>query len=281
MIDVSPSSGALQRCVAALRAAPAALFTDVDGTVSEIAATPEAAHVSDLARGALARLAERLSLVAVVTGRAAADGAAMVGLPNVLYIGNHGLESLYQDQVWRHEAGLAASRSVATALADVERWARAAGVADGLVFENKLLSGSLHYRLAADPARVGPLLVDAARMIAYDRDLLVTEGRMVVEFRPKVAVNKGAAIADTVRERALRGVVFLGDDITDVDGFRALTMIREIGSVNAVNVAVVGDETPALVRETSDVTVRGVSAAARLLSEIADALEESDGSTEN
>jgi trehalose-6-phosphatase len=88
-----------------------------------------------------------------------------------------------------------------------------------------------------------------------------------------VVVNKGTAIVDLVAEHRLRGVVFLGDDLTDVDGFVALRALREAGEVDALSVGVLGAETPPRVRESVDVAVRSVPACAALLAAVADRLE--------
>ena len=63
---------------------------------------------------------------------------------------------------------------------------------------------------------------------------------MVIEIRPAVEINKGTAITAMVREEKIEGVVFLGDDITDIDGFRALNTLRSQG-LRTCSVAVVGN----------------------------------------
>ena len=71
-------------CVEVLRHQPAALVTDIDGTISAIAPTPFEAVVHAEALLALEHLTDLLAAVAVVSGRAPADGAAMVGLDQIL-----------------------------------------------------------------------------------------------------------------------------------------------------------------------------------------------------
>ena len=68
------------------------LITDVDGTISPIVLDPDAARVTPRSRELLRQLHDHLALVAVITGRAAADVRSMVGLPDLVYIGNHGME---------------------------------------------------------------------------------------------------------------------------------------------------------------------------------------------
>ncbi|MBA3413986.1 MAG: hypothetical protein H0U10_02020, partial [Chloroflexia bacterium] len=84
----------LDRCRAVLRRAPAGLLSDIDGTLSDIAPTPADAFVAEGIKESLRRLAARLALVAVVSGRAAEAGRTMVGVDELLYVGNHGMERL-------------------------------------------------------------------------------------------------------------------------------------------------------------------------------------------
>lgn len=261
------------RVLETLRRAPAGLVTDIDGTISAIAATPEEATVEPAAREALRRLASRLALVGVVSGRAAAAGRAMVGLDEIAYVGNHGMERLHRGTTWAHPGAAAGAGGLTAALAEVEAGARSAGADAGLLIENKGLSGTVHYRLAADPAAARATLLPLAVAAAARHGLVVTEGRLIAELRPNVVVNKGTALVDLVAEHRLRGVVFLGDDLTDVDGFVALRTLREAGEVATLRVGVLAAETPPRVREEIDVAVPGVAACAALLGAVADGLE--------
>ncbi|HEU5433849.1 MAG TPA: trehalose-phosphatase [Thermomicrobiales bacterium] len=262
------------RCVAALRAAPAGLITDIDGTISPIAPTPAAAVVADDARAALAPLAARLAVVAVVSGRAADACVAMVGLPDLLYVGNHGMERSQAGETTAHPGAAAAERAVAAALAEIAAALAGTSLAATTLIENKRLTGTIHYRLAADPAATRAALTPLVAAAAARHGLVMTEGRAILELRPDIVVNKGTAIVDLVRERGLRGAVFLGDDLTDVDGFRALRALRERGALAAFCVGVVGPETAAAVREAVDGVVDGVDGCAALLTAVADRLDE-------
>jgi len=70
----------------------AALFLDVDGVLAPIVPRPEDARVPDETREELRRLNERYALVACISGRAGADAQRIVGIPELVYVGNHGLE---------------------------------------------------------------------------------------------------------------------------------------------------------------------------------------------
>lgn len=267
----------LDRCLATLRHSPAGLIVDIDGTISEIAPTPADAFVSDEVRHTLRRLAGPLALVAVVSGRAAAVGAAMVGVDDMLYIGNHGMERRHRNEPWTHPGAAASREAMATALDEIAAEARAGGHDTGMAVENKELSGTVHYRLAPDPVAARAALLPLVAATAARHGLIVTEGRLIIELRPSIVVNKGTAIVDLVAEHQLRGIVFIGDDLTDVDGFVALRTLRDAEEIATLRVGALAPETPQAVIDESDITVRGVPAVEALLAAIADGLEAATG----
>ncbi|MGH2533906.1 MAG: trehalose-phosphatase [Thermomicrobiales bacterium] len=259
----------VERCRAVLRCRPAAIITDIDGTISEIAATPDTATVDSAAKLALTKLATVLDLVGVVTGRAADDGERLVGLPELLYVGNHGLELRDGGKTQVHNDAQQAINDVAGALDEVWEEMEAEGFTSGLIFENKRLSASIHYRLADDPDEAGRRLRAAASSAAARRNLRVTEGRYVVELRPHVTVNKGTAVTEIVKSRGLRGVIFLGDDVTDVDAFRAVRHLTRAGELAGCVVAVASPEVHPTVLNEADGIVDGVASAIELLTSLA------------
>lgn len=266
-------------CVEVLRQAPAALVTDIDGTISAIAPTPFEAVVHATALLALDQLTALLDAVAVVSGRAPADGVAMVGLTSLIYVGNHGLERIVRGAPWTHPVAEAARPAIAAALADIEAGVREAGDAPWLLIENKGVTGTVHYRLAEDPEAAAALLEPLAEVAAERHGLRVAPGRMIIELKPALAVNKGTAIRDLVTDLGLRGVVFFGDDVTDVDGFKTLRALREEGVAATLSVGVLGEETPAAVAQNVDTALHGVPACAATLLEIAAQLASSTSPT--
>lgn len=248
-------------------------MTDIDGTISRMAPTPQEATVVEAARRALARLARRLALVGVVTGRAASVGEALVGVPDLVYVGNHGMERRAHGTTRHHPEAAAHADAIGAALGEIAAGARAAGLLDYLVIEDKQLSGSIHYRLAPNPEAARSVLWPLANAAAQRHGLLVTGGRLIVELRPPVTVNKGTALVELAAEYRLRGLLFFGDDLTDVDGFRAVRAMRDEGRLAGLNIAVVAPETLPEVRAMSDVTVDGVPACATLLTALASALD--------
>jgi trehalose 6-phosphate phosphatase len=252
-------------CWAVLLQTPSAVVTDIDGTISAIAATPAEAMVDPGAKAALDFLNRRLAAVAVVSGRAPQDGAVMVGLPDLTYIGNHGLERIARGTPWTHPTAAAAQPAIAAALAEIETAARAAADLPWLIVENKGVTGTIHYRLAPDPALAIALLEPLVRDAATRHGLRLTLGRMIFEVRPPLAVNKGTAIRELAEELGLRGIVFFGDDVTDVDAFRALRGMRASGDAATLRVGVLGPDTSPLVLEEIDLSIDGVPACAATL----------------
>src|SRR5688572_8790521 len=267
-------------CMEVLRQAPSAVVTDIDGTISDIAPTPAEAMVDPGAKAALARLVERLAAVAVVSGRAPQDGVAMVGLPELTYVGNHGLERIARGTPWTHPVAAAAQPAIAAALAEIEGAARAVADLPWLLVENKGVTGTIHYRLAPDQIAAAALLEPLARAAASRHGLRLTLGRMIFEVRPALAVNKGTAIRELAQDLGLRGIVFFGDDVTDVDAFRALRELREAGEAATLRVGVLGPDTAPAVLAEIDMSLHGVPACAATLIALAARLsleEEADG----
>ncbi|HEX6761385.1 MAG TPA: trehalose-phosphatase [Gaiellaceae bacterium] len=219
----------------------AALFLDVDGVLAPIVARPEDASVPEPTRQELRRLAARYALVACVTGRPGEVAKRIVGVPELRYAGEHGLEL----------------EPAAPAFADtIHRFARASGWPD---VEEKPLSAALHFRTAEDPdAARHALETVAARAAAAG--LRPVFGRMVLDILPPVQATKGTAVSRLLAEAAVGRALYAGDDTTDLDGFAALD-----GLELAVRVAVADPESPAELRARADVLVDSPAAFAELL----------------
>ncbi|HEY0607409.1 MAG TPA: trehalose-phosphatase, partial [Herpetosiphonaceae bacterium] len=256
---------------------PCGLLTDIDGTISPIAPTPHEARVSPLARAALQRLARQLDLVAVISGRAAADAAALVGLPELLYVGNHGLERAHGDRVEPVAEATAYTAAIDAVLHAVQERV----VLPGVLFENKGVTAAIHYRLAEQPDQAERLLGEILQELVALHGLLLTPGRMVWELRPPLMIDKGTVARRLVEEFALRSVIFLGDDHTDADAFRVLRELRDQSICATLSIGVAGAETPAVVRELADVLVAGVAGVERLLVQIEAILAETTSRAEH
>jgi trehalose 6-phosphate phosphatase len=211
----------------------AALFLDVDGVLAPIVPKPEDARVPDETREELRRLNGRYALVACISGRAGADAQRIVGIPELVYVGNHGLELDGEAAGWG------------------ERLQRFLAEVAWPATENKQLTASLHYRGAPDEAAARAALEDV-KARAERKGFVARFGRKVLEVLPPLDVHKGTAVRQLLAERSLRRALYAGDDTTDLDGFKALD-----GLDMSVRIAVASAEGPADLREAADLTVPG------------------------
>ena len=245
----------------ALALAPSGLFTDIDGTISPVAPTPNEARVDPEAAELLGVLCKRLSVVAAITGRGTEYARDMVGVPSLVYSGNHGLEEILDGAV----ALIPEVRPYAGRLAQIFAETRPCVTTTDVLWEDKGVTGTVHYRQAPDPEAAHAELIRVLRPVAERHGFRLYEGRMIIELRPEIEQGKGAAVRRLIERHGLRGCVFIGDDVTDVDAFRVLREMRDASQVVAVCVGVTSAETPPAVLEMSDVTVPGVPGVIELL----------------
>jgi trehalose-phosphatase len=241
-----------------LRADPgsSAIFCDIDGTLAPIAERPDEASVPDDARDVLASLARRYAAVGCVSGRRAEEARRLVGLDELVYIGNHGFERFLPDvgEVRLDPAVAGHEDDVAAFLEHLD--AREL-VALGIRVEDKGPICALHWRGAADERSAEA----AAREIATDaigRNLLPHWGRKILEIRPAVNLDKGTALAELLDELRMAHALYGGDDRTDIDAFRRLRELKAAGELDsAVCVGITSDEGPSELAEEADVLVEG------------------------
>jgi trehalose 6-phosphate phosphatase len=246
----------------------AGLVTDVDGTISPIVANPEHAYVLPGARQALQELRAVVTLVAVVSGRSAADAYRMVGIDGLTYIGNHGFEVLSD----RGPAIAPTAQAWVPRIAEALEAARARIRQPGILLENKGATASLHYRLAPDHQLAHAELRAIAASVATTSGLRVEEGRMVINLLPPLSISKGSVVSWLAAEHRLERLVYLGDDETDAHAFRALHVLRQSGEVRTLAIAVVDDETPPILRQLADAALPSVDAVSELLCEVSERL---------
>ena len=241
------------------------LALDFDGTLSEIAPSPEAAVIHPRCADALRRAVGKFAVVAVVSGRAARDLARRVDVPGAVCVGNHGAErvvgGVYESAA---DAG-GGAESVSRALDAVRRATAKIG---GLVYEDKGFSVSVHYRAAADPESARRELRRALAGVPNADGMESFWGKMVLELRPARAPNKGDALAALVAEYRLDALAFAGDDTTDVDAMRRL---RALGGIAALGIAVVSDAdaAPPALLESADYAANGAAAVGKMLAALA------------
>ncbi len=202
-------------------AASIALFLDFDGTLTPLVSDPAGAELDERVRQTLAAISQNdRAVVAIVSGRALDRLLAYVGLPDLIYAGNHGLEIEGRGLSFVEPAAAAARGKLQAITQTLEAELRPV---PGAFVEYKGLTTSVHYRNVAetDRARVERTVRDAMAP-ASDTFRLAT-GKLLWEVLPKTDWNKGSAvrwILDRIGEEPLS--ICFGDDRTDEDAFRAL-----------------------------------------------------------
>lgn len=239
---------------------PFGLFLDIDGTISPLAATPREAVVPHEIRVLLHDLSSLVHVV-IVSGRTLVDARRMVGVDGLIYVGSHGLATWIEGREELDGAVQPYVRFAQQAMVELAPLRRI----DGILFEEKGTGLAIHYRLTRDAAeaRAAILRGIAASGSAAHFDLL--EGVKVIELRPRLGLNKGTSVRVLVNRLRLEGLIYAGDDITDIEAFEVVRDLRRGGRVDGVSVCVLHPDSSPLVERASDYTVEGVEGTRRLL----------------
>jgi trehalose 6-phosphate phosphatase len=199
----------------------------------------------------------------VISGRDTEFLASRLPLPSLRLIGNHGLEERVGHESRLATAALPYGRAMeraAETLADVR-------LPPGTRIERKRATLAIHFRQAADPdAAAGPLRT-VLEPIAAANGLELRAGRLVLELRPPIPVDKGAVLERLVQEVRPRTVIFAGDDRTDADAFRALRRLRR-DWLRTIAVGVASEEVARETLQDADIVVDGVSGLSGFLAEL-------------
>ena len=230
------------------------LITDVDGTISPIVDVPDKARVTPRNLELLAELQAQLTLTAVISGRAVADVYQRIGLPGLVYIGNHGMEQWQDGEVIVSPTAIAYRENLLAAIPEIKQI-----LIKGMRFEDKGATLSLHYRQTNDPEKVANKFSPLMKNIAKKHELNLTQGRMVFEFRPPVKIDKGTAFVELAKSNQLDAAFYLGDDTTDVAVFRTAQRLREAGQCLAYGLGVKSQGTPQAVLTEADYLVQEVA----------------------
>ena len=196
------------------------LGLDFDGTLAPIVEDHTEAALTAESRAALDRLADRPGVaLALVSGRALDDLAERVGLEGVVYAGNHGLEL-------GHDDGWTVHPDVEGLGPEIDRLCAALderlGDVPGYAVENKRVTATVHYRNTPEE-RVSRVLEAVEEAVGEVDGLRISGGKEIHEIRPAVDWDKGR-VMELLTEAAPDGwrVMYVGDDTTDEDAFRAI-----------------------------------------------------------
>jgi trehalose 6-phosphate phosphatase len=286
------------RRIEGVAAAPGRILVvaDFDGTLADYHPDPMGAQPAVGARRVLRRLAriaatrrERLSLI-VLSGRAAADLAGRVRVGGLGYLGNHGNESGDLARgVAAERLQVALTDGLAPFIPAAERLAaglpplvaRVVG-GDGppgwFFVEPKGPAVAFHYRQAPDRDIARSQVYEAiglAEQEGLTSDFERIDSRLIVEFQPRGAGAKGAAVDRLIQRLRPAAVVVLGDDAPDAEAFGVVAEARSGRSLVAgLSVGVKHDRPlhPSVI-ESADVIVSGPAGAMRVLRTLAARLE--------
>ena len=193
-----------------------ALFLDIDGTLLDLARTPDRVKVPRDLLKALEQLSHALSgAFAFVSGRSLESVDKLFSPFKPAAIGAHGGEIRGVDgQVARSSALPDSIREVFAGLAEN---------IPGLLLEDKKCALALHYRLAPEARPVLTSAMEKHARLFESEKIHILHGKAVIEARP-LGVDKGTAVTALARKKpfAGRGILFGGDDTTDLDVFRIL-----------------------------------------------------------
>lgn len=203
---------------------PVALFLDIDGTLLDVALTPSTVRVPPQLAELLDAVAARVAgALAIVTGRQLEEADRLLRPAKFVAAGVHGAQMRLSPsgRIERLASGFNASL--------VEEIKEIAQALPGVVIEDKESGIALHYRLA--PELEGSLLLVLNELAdRHPGQFRICGGRKVIELLP-VGFSKGRAVREIVSlpQFANRTPIMIGDDVSDIDAFRAVEDLRGFG----------------------------------------------------
>ncbi len=200
------------------------LMADFDGTLAQIVNQPELAKMSNRLHQHLASLARNPHFtVGVLSGRSLLDLKKKINIKELIYAGNHGLEIETPNNTYVHPGAVKASTSLKRAKKELTQ---ALSFFEGVLVEDKGLTLSVHYRLAKpeNVPKIKKIFHNKIKNYINEGMLKKTAGKKVLEVRPPIKWDKGSAILWLIEKLNLKNnlPIYLGDDKTDEDAFRAL-----------------------------------------------------------
>ena len=246
------------------------LVIDMDGTISPIVPVFSDAQPTERNRQLLAQLHEQLTLVAVISGRGAGDVRERVGLPQLVYVGNHGIERWQNNETLIPPDAAEYRPKIEAAISELKE-----RMPEEMRIEDKHISVSVHFRDAPNAEEIGRNYRPMVFEIAEENGLRLFDGRMVFELRPALEINKGTVFEQLVREYDLQAALYIGDDTTDADALSKAQELRQSETCLSFAIGVLSDETPAAVLAASDFLVDGVEGVELFLDWLAKSLSAS------
>ena len=249
-----------------LKRQPFGLITDMDGTLSEIPhnfleITPPPPTLPQLAK-----LVKRFEVLAIISGRKTEALKDIVNIDGVQYIGHYGMEWWKNNQAVLHPevaASVTAMRELAAELETLR-------AVDGMIIQDKWATISVHYHMTRQPETAKQQIMDLVQKSPHGKNMRLIEEKNNISIIPRVEINKGTAVSSLIKEHNLQGAIFLGDDVGDVPGFRAIRVAREVQEFMGLAILVTGSETSQATLKEADFTLNGVGETVMLLDWLVD-----------
>ena len=234
-----------------------AIFLDLDGTLAPIIPRPDEVAVPNSISRLVRNLSHMYFAVTVVSGRPATEARRITGNSELAYIGNHGFETMLPGHavVVSDEA-----RPYVSKIRELVDFSRSLEelIDSGIWLEDKTATMSFHFRRAPDPEAARALIQKIIYPKIGELGLDPREGRMVIEIRPPLPIDKGVAVGQVLDRLGVRQAIYIGDDTTDIDAFRELRSRRK-RKYKTVCVGVISGEMPKELPKYSDLMVQRVS----------------------
>jgi len=204
------------------------LFLDYDGTLTPIVQNPDNAVISKETAEILRKLSKNQHCkIAIISGRALKDIKNKIGLEGIIYAGNHGLEIDGPKIKFRAPVSLRYKAILKKIKIDLRK---KLSKIKGVFIEDKGLSLSVHYRLVNSKGKALVKTIFHETLICYivSNKIKIRPGKKVLEIRPLLEWDKGKIVLWLLARRKfiLNGEpcvpIYIGDDITDEDAFKAL-----------------------------------------------------------
>ena len=245
----------------AIRKSPFGFMTDVDGTISKTAPTPNEAKISPVFRDYLSLLTRKYAMVAAISGRSVINMRTMINIDSMVYVGNHGLEKWVGGALKQIKDAHSYVKLITTVQAELS-----SAINDPFItLENKGITLSIHYRLHPDHSEAKRIISTALQNSRKVNNLRIVPGRRSVSILPLVAANKGTSITELIREYGLYGGLYMGDDVTDIDAFRAIRTASRNSHFKGIAIGIISDEMPDTLESETDLTLNGVDDVERFL----------------
>jgi trehalose 6-phosphate phosphatase len=232
------------------------IVTDIDGTISTIQSLPHEAVITRNMEDVLTKIQKKFMLLAIITGRPLSDAFKMIDIPGILYIGNHGMEYQKNNSVVTDKKILKYIPKINKLYEKLK--AEPNIKMSGIILENKNACLSIHYRLSENPQIARKNILQTLKNIKIVEELQIKEGKKIIEIRPPVGNDKGVIIKKIVKKYHTKKLIYLGDDITDVDAFKEINNLSNNNNFQGISIVVQSDETPEFVLNNADYYVKSV-----------------------